>query len=130
MSASASRTRSDSSPRPDPAEAARLRRQALDWLRADLAVLSHRRLGGPPAAKADAAQSLRHWKADADLAAVRDPDALAHLPEPERAPRRALWAEVDAVLPGRQPASGRPPAEPIPELPAGPQEAARAAEAK
>ena len=38
------------------------------------------------------------WKADADLADVRDPDALAKLPEAERKAWQSLWADVDAFL--------------------------------
>jgi hypothetical protein len=41
---------------------------------------------------------LRHWQTDADLAGVRDADALAALPESERAAWRALWTRVDALL--------------------------------
>ena len=43
-------------------------------------------------------QTLQHWQADPDLAGVRDADALAKLPEAERAAWRSLWAEVDALL--------------------------------
>ena len=41
---------------------------------------------------------IHYWKADADLAGVRDADALAKLPEPERAEWITLWDEVDALL--------------------------------
>ena len=44
------------------------------------------------------AKTLQHWKTDADLAGVRDADALAKLPEPERAEWRTLWDEVDSLL--------------------------------
>ena len=44
------------------------------------------------------AQTLQHWKADPDLAGLRDPAALAKLPEDEQNACRALWAEVDALL--------------------------------
>jgi hypothetical protein len=40
-------------------------------------------------------RALQHWKADADLAGLRDP---ATLPEDEQKACRALWAEVDALL--------------------------------
>jgi hypothetical protein len=43
-------------------------------------------------------KTLQHWKADGDLAGVRDADALAKLPEPERAEWIKLWDEVDALL--------------------------------
>jgi hypothetical protein len=48
--------------------------------------------------RAEAVQALRHWREDANLAGVRDADALAKLPEAERADWRKLWADVDAVL--------------------------------
>ncbi|CAN5916676.1 hypothetical protein BH23PLA1_BH23PLA1_33860 [soil metagenome] len=41
---------------------------------------------------------MSHWQQDSDLAGVREPDALAALPEPERAEWQALWAEVDRLL--------------------------------
>jgi hypothetical protein len=40
----------------------------------------------------------KHWKEDADLAGVRDPAALANLPEAERLEWQKLWADVDATL--------------------------------
>ena len=51
-----------------------------------------------PGNKPLVAQTLQHWKADADLAGVRDADGLAKLPEPERAEWIKLWDEVDALL--------------------------------
>jgi hypothetical protein len=41
---------------------------------------------------------LRHWKADGDLAGLRDPEALARLPAEEQQSCRKLWSEVDAIL--------------------------------
>jgi hypothetical protein len=38
------------------------------------------------------------WLDDFDLVAVRQPVALAALPEAERAEWRAFWDEVDALL--------------------------------
>jgi hypothetical protein len=37
-------------------------------------------------------------KAKPDLALIRDADALAKLPEPERTDWTARWAEVDVLL--------------------------------
>jgi hypothetical protein len=79
-------------------EKARWRRQALDWLRADLA-LWEKQLGGDlPPGRAEALKALRHWRQDPDLAGVRDESALAQLPEAERPAWRKLWAEVEALL--------------------------------
>ena len=43
-------------------------------------------------------QTLTHWRADPDLTGVRDQDALAKLPEDERAKWQELWGEVDGLL--------------------------------
>ncbi len=83
---------------PDTRERARLRRQALDWLRADLGARAARVLKGTPKERAAAAKKLRGWQADTDLAGVRGPDALSKLPEDERAEWQRLWADVQAVL--------------------------------
>jgi serine/threonine-protein kinase len=78
-------------------EKARLRRQALDWLRADLAAWAKQAQSHQPADRAGIQYWLQHWKEDADLAGVRG-DALARLPEAERPPWKKLWEEVDALL--------------------------------
>jgi hypothetical protein len=84
-------------PPPDDAAREKLRRQALAWLQAELA--SSRRVleSATREVKAQITRSLRLWKADLDLAGVRDL-SLEELAEAERAPWRALWAEVDGVL--------------------------------
>jgi serine/threonine-protein kinase len=82
----------------DEAAKARWRKQALDWLKADLAAWSKVLASGPPQARQHVAQTLQHWKADPDLAGLREPAALAKLPEAEQNACRALWAEVDALL--------------------------------
>src|SRR5262249_47529760 len=65
---------------------ARLRGQALGWLRADLVAWAKESAKNSPEARAAVAQAMRHWQADADLAGVRGPEALARLPEAERQP--------------------------------------------
>jgi hypothetical protein len=42
-------------------------------------------------------QRLTHWQQDPDLAGIRDKDALAKLPEGERADWLKLWADVEAL---------------------------------
>jgi hypothetical protein len=44
------------------------------------------------------AQTLQHWKDDTDLAGVREPAALAKLPEAERKAWPARWREVETLL--------------------------------
>ena len=43
-------------------------------------------------------QNLRQRKVETNLAGVRDPEALAKLPEPERKEWQSLWGDVDALL--------------------------------
>ncbi len=85
-------------PPPDAAERARLRGQALAWLRGELAAWSRTLGDGKPASRTAALRTLTHWKSDPDLAGVRDEPGLANLPEDERQPWRALWADVDTLL--------------------------------
>jgi tetratricopeptide (TPR) repeat protein len=76
-------------------ERAGLRRQALDWLQADLA--AWRRLLEKESAKAGPAvmQQMQHWQDDADFAGVRGVEALGRLPAAERPDWQKLWQEVE-----------------------------------
>jgi Flp pilus assembly protein TadD len=74
------------------------RRQALEWLRADLAAWARKADGGKPEDRAAAQKALQHWQGDADLAGLRDEAALAKLPEGERAACRQFWRDVAALL--------------------------------
>jgi tetratricopeptide (TPR) repeat protein len=80
----------------DDKESARLRRQALDWLRADLEAWRHLLDKRPNKARSAAAvtQVLQHWLVDADFAGVRGPAALARLPDAERHAWQELWSGV------------------------------------
>jgi hypothetical protein len=62
---------------------------------------------GPDQARAAAAGNLQHWQEDTDFAGVRGPDALAKLPEAERAGWRQLWVDVADTLTRAQ-EQGRP----------------------
>jgi tetratricopeptide (TPR) repeat protein len=75
----------------------RWRRQALDWLRADLAARRAALTDGT-AKPEDVREALRKWADDADLAGVRDPAALGDLPKDEREAWAKLWADVEAAL--------------------------------
>jgi serine/threonine-protein kinase len=75
-----------------------MRRQALDWLRADLALWAKVAGRAEPAAKQAVRQTLTHWRQDTDLASVRDRAALDRLPDDERQQWRALWSDVAALL--------------------------------
>jgi tetratricopeptide (TPR) repeat protein len=79
-------------------ERAGFRRQALDWLRADLEALRHRLAKEPAKAKSAVVKTLRDWQKDTDFAGVRGKAALAKLPEAERAAWGKLWADVADML--------------------------------
>jgi tetratricopeptide (TPR) repeat protein len=81
----------------DDAERARLRQQALDWLRADLAAWGQLLKKQPEQARAGVQQGLRSWQQEADFAALRG-DALAKLPEAERQAWEKFWADVEQTL--------------------------------
>jgi serine/threonine-protein kinase len=79
-------------------ERARWRKQALDWLQADLAGWRKLVEGGSGDDRALAQERLRWWQEDPKLAGLREPHRLAVLPEGERRAWQALWADVDALL--------------------------------
>jgi eukaryotic-like serine/threonine-protein kinase len=83
---------------PDDAAKVVLRRRAIQWLKAELAAWSKILASGPPQDRAVVLRIMQHWRKDSDLAALRNPDALAKLPEAEREDWLALWDEVDALI--------------------------------
>jgi eukaryotic-like serine/threonine-protein kinase len=84
---------------PPAAEAARarLRQQAWALLRAEVATQAQQLSAGPAEAAA-ARQVLQGLGSLPALAGVRNPAALASLPEPERQTWQAFWQEVDGLL--------------------------------
>jgi serine/threonine protein kinase/Flp pilus assembly protein TadD len=80
------------------AERAGLRKQALDWLRADIEAWRGLLDKDPDKVRPAAAEKMRHWLRDADFAGVRGPDALAKLPEAERQDWQKLWTDVQRLL--------------------------------
>jgi tetratricopeptide (TPR) repeat protein/tRNA A-37 threonylcarbamoyl transferase component Bud32 len=68
----------------------RLRRQALDWLRTDLEARARLIDKEPDKVLFE----MNFWPTDPDLASVREPGALAKLPEPERKGWQKLWKDV------------------------------------
>jgi tetratricopeptide (TPR) repeat protein len=69
------------------------RRQALDWLRANLELTTKLRNDGEVLE-----WSLATWLSDPALAGIRDPAALAKLPDAERELWRHLWTDVAASV--------------------------------
>jgi tetratricopeptide (TPR) repeat protein len=79
--------------RPGEPERAGKRRQALYWLRANLELTAKLRNDGEVLA-----WSLSTGLTDPALACVRDPAALAKLPDAEREPWQRLWRDVAANI--------------------------------
>jgi serine/threonine protein kinase/Flp pilus assembly protein TadD len=78
-------------------ERAKWRREALDWLRADLDAV--RRLAQKaPHLRPALVEKVDYWQRDHDLASIRDADQLNALPDVERHEFEALWSEVKAAL--------------------------------
>jgi eukaryotic-like serine/threonine-protein kinase len=75
----------------------RLRRQALDWLRAELAAMTPEVAGGQPDVLMRLKYTLSRWHRDRKLAGIRDADALAKLPAGEREAFAKLWVDVEAL---------------------------------
>jgi serine/threonine protein kinase/tetratricopeptide (TPR) repeat protein len=80
------------------AERARLRRQAREWLRADLESWARLLDREPDKARPVLVGQLRNWLTDDEFAGVRGPQALAKLPQAERQPWEKLWADVANLL--------------------------------
>jgi eukaryotic-like serine/threonine-protein kinase len=85
-------------PAPDNLARDALRKQARDWLTSDLT--SWRKIIAERDAKWQGAVAplLRHWKADPDLAGVRNEETLAKLDAVEQQLWRKFWDDVDALL--------------------------------
>jgi hypothetical protein len=84
-------------PAPDEMARVKLRQQALDWLKAELAAWTTL-LDRNARAAQPIALTLQHWKVDPDLTGIRDAERLAKLLEAERSSWRELWEEVDRLL--------------------------------
>jgi serine/threonine protein kinase/formylglycine-generating enzyme required for sulfatase activity len=91
----------------DDAAKAKLRRQALDWLKSELGVWNEFVPGrndipvipgAIPVAYQLVVETLRHWQKDSDLASIRDSTVLAKLPADEQKAFTRLWADVAALL--------------------------------
>src|SRR5205085_1941739 len=85
---------------------AALRRQALDWLRADLAGWRRLLEAEPEQGRPAVGRTMEHWLGDRSFAAVRRPAALAQFPEAERRDWRRLWDEVETLA--RRSEGGKP----------------------
>ena len=79
---------------------ARLRQQARELLRAEVAAQAQRLSSASPTEAAAARQVLEGLRGLPVLTGVHDAAALADLPEPERQAWQALWQEVEGLLRG------------------------------
>ena len=102
--------RSKDEPPLDDASRTRWRRQALEWLEADLAAWSRTMESGPPQSRQPLPHTLQDWKDDPDLAGLRDPSDAGQdpggrtesLPRPLGSGRRVAGqdsSEPSAVTP-------------------------------
>ena len=80
-----------------PAEQTRWRKQALDWLRADLKLWSQNLEKGGSIPEPDILHALQRWRHHLHLAGVRGA-AIEKLEPDERDDWRKFWAEVDTVV--------------------------------
>lgn len=80
-----------------PDDKAKLRQQALDWLRADLALWQKNLQVGKVQDVLALTERLTHWQKDPDLASVRHPSARGKLPTEEQKKWRMLWSDVDEL---------------------------------
>jgi tetratricopeptide (TPR) repeat protein len=84
-------------PKPDQEERARLRRQALEWLRADLAALQKQLASANAEDRLMAQRTLYLLQRDFRFFAVREKEELAKLPDAERMAWEKLWADTEAL---------------------------------
>jgi tetratricopeptide (TPR) repeat protein len=91
---------SEDADKPDEKERGRLRRQALDWLRADLEGWRRQLDMAPNKAEvaAHVTKLLQVWLTAPGYAGVREAESLAKLPEAERSPWQKFWNDVAETL--------------------------------
>jgi hypothetical protein len=82
---------------------ARFRQHTRAFLRAEVATLAKQLSSASPAEVAAARQVLEALNDLPALACIRNPAALASLPEPERQEWQAFWQEVEGLLRGPDP---------------------------
>jgi serine/threonine protein kinase/Flp pilus assembly protein TadD len=91
----------------DAKERARLRQQALEWLRADLNAWEKALAKEPDKTPPIIVQVMRHWLANAaPFVGVRGPEALPKLPDAEQEQWQKLWDDVADMLNRSQGKSG------------------------
>jgi serine/threonine-protein kinase len=74
------------------------RKQALEWLRADLTACGKLLENNRAKDRSQVRQLLQCWRYEPDLAGLRDPAAVARLPAAEKKACQLLWKDVEALL--------------------------------
>jgi Flp pilus assembly protein TadD len=82
----------------DDAGRAGWRRQALEWLQAELATHQKQLADHPTTARREVQGKLRDWQKDDDLNGVRSASELAKLPEADATAWARFWADVQSTL--------------------------------
>ncbi len=82
---------------PDARSRARWRAQAVAWLEADLAASAAALESGAFRQRMAVLRRLGRWQVDPAFAGLRDVEAVAGIPEPERRSLRDLWRRIDAL---------------------------------
>jgi hypothetical protein len=82
----------------DEANRAGWRKQALDWLRAELDRLRQLTQMNSAKSRQTVQDQLHRWKDSPDLAALRNLAALVRLPEAEWPAWQKLWADCESLL--------------------------------
>jgi serine/threonine protein kinase/Flp pilus assembly protein TadD len=90
--------RGDDAGQLDDQEMVRWRKQALDWLRADLKAYGELLPVSNPKVRQRLQEWLRSWQSEQALAGLRDATSVAHLSAAEHESCKQLWAEVQALL--------------------------------
>jgi serine/threonine-protein kinase len=80
------------------AERSHWRKQARDWLRADLLMWETTLQEGSPAARELIRALLTYWQSEPDLAGLREPGALERFSAEERQECVSLWRDVTVLL--------------------------------
>ena len=74
------------------------RKQALEWLQADLDMWIKKVEKDPPQFSATVRERLTAWQRNPDFAGVRDANLLNQLSQDDQASWQKLWSDVDAQL--------------------------------
>lgn len=84
-------------PAPDANTRANLRKQALDWLRADLQRNASLLDGADSSVRKEVADRLAEWQKNPNLSGVREESRLTQFPREEREVWKKFWSDADGL---------------------------------